>query len=869
MMTTPQPDDDLPLVVLDDEDLSVLPTADVPDAPMQAAVPSAVEVPAQPVVNVEPASAAPLSTVPPSSASSSSSALPLLLTRLVTFGQGRLATGAGNAVLEALDVAQPRLVNGLRLGFIPADYQQALSTADRRLVAGQRLGQSLIVPATDEQGFIVDLVIVRAGMTGSRQAGWFKEPRGLVGATLIEGADTLILTDTLRAVGRLHRQGYQHATLIRGPLDAVHNAQRFVAAGISNVLVRTRKDGPAIAQALAAAGLRVAIDRRAVSADDELSEPPTTLLRTAFSPVPVPSGLPAAPRPVAAPVPVARASEPVQTVTVDANEPLRFPQPAPAAPAASVLAPTTPAPAVATEPAVAAPISEGGTDLNTLTPAGMSTDGGTAFFEVGPVRYAFETGEDLPPTRLVVVRRAQAVHRDRFNLDVERQRLAFASSAGQRLGIDTERVRRHLTEAWRQLRVMETAAAVPPAPVMAAADQVEGEALARDPHLLQRAIADIGALGWIGDDRAKGLGFLAATSRLLSEPVWTVFRATLGDEPWRNLGVIASLMPPESVIIFRRLTESLLRQADQQGLRHRLLLVDRAETLRPEGAIALRCLRAWGSVGWSQVAQAEGGTGGLGSGLVGEVRGPVAVIAAAAGDLDHRCRDAFITVTADESPSATAAILAAQRRQHGQPLIASAAAQAIQRRHHALQRLLRPASVVIPFADRIAFPMTSVRHRVEQAAFLALIAASAVLHQFQRSRDADGAVIADEADFAHARMVSADLLGVGADGLSPAGRRLLRCLTGAGIASCALADLAGLIPDWTAYTFRAAAEELVTMGYASAAGGGQGRRRTYTLTLPTGATVDPIRLLPVGSGVAVGVPEAPAEPSSGEMIRHA
>ena len=48
-----------------------------------------------------------------------------------------------------------------------------------------------------------------------------------------------------------------------------------------------------------------------------------------------------------------------------------------------------------------------------------------------------------------------------------------------------------------------------------------------------------------------------------------------------------------------------------------------------------------------------------------DARGPVAVLAAAAGDLDLRCRDSFLAVTVDESPEQTARVLAAQNRKHG------------------------------------------------------------------------------------------------------------------------------------------------------------------------------------------------------------
>lgn len=207
-------------------------------------------------------------------------------------------------------------------------------------------------------------------------------------------------------------------------------------------------------------------------------------------------------------------------------------------------------------------------------------------------------------------------------------------------------------------------------------------------------------------------------------------------------------------------------------------------------------------------------------------------------------------MTVDESSEQTKRMLADQRQRHAHSTIAAQQIQTIIRRHHAMQRLLRPASVIIPFSDRIAFPMTSIRHRDEQAAFLTLIAASTLLHQFQRERDISGSLVAVEADFSHALSVAGHLLGMSANGLSEQGRHLLQRLFAAAVTEFVLADVGGLISDWTYYTYRAAAEELVQMGYCTAVGGGQGRARRYTRVARSGVGAG-IALLPVGSAIEV------------------
>lgn len=707
-----------------------------------------------------------------------------LLHELHAYAEGRLAAGEAAEALEVLEADLPELIAAYQVGYLPPDYRNVLGSRQRRALGGLRLGGALVMPATDESGAVVDLHMVHATLGGRSNDGCFDEPRGLVGAGVVAVADQVIVTDTFRWLARLMRQGYRDVLLVRGPADVRRNAPRIAAAGIRQATIRVRRHAEAIAETFRAAGIFVAVEREPVTGDDSVQWP------TRVVAPPGPAAQPAGPRMADSVPPVAEASaaEGGEAKEAEAAPPLLLVE--------------------------------------------FNADHDVAIFQAGPVRYAVELAEPDQPRRQVVVRRGRAAHQDRFALNVRAQCERFAAGATRRVDLPRERILGHLHEAWRQVREHEEALDDVPVVVLDEADQATAEELLRDPRLLERITDDLSALGWAGEDRAKGLLYLTAVSRLLPRPLWSVYRATAGAAPWRSLGMIAALLPSEACLVFHRLTETVLRQTDGRSLRHKLLLVDRAETLRPEGAIALRALREWGSVGWRQVlATGAEALHGRTAGLIGEAKGPVAVLAAAAGDLDRRCRDCFVPVTVDESPEQTARVLAAQRASHGRAAAGAEEVRAIAERHHALQRLLRPAAVVIPFAERIDFPMTSVRHRDEHEAFLTLIEASALLHQFQREGDADGAILAEEADFHHARALAGDLLGGVGDGLSRRARHLLQRLFATGTTAFTLADLGGLVPDWTYYTYRATAEELVHMGHCTATGGGQGRKRRYELAV--------------------------------------
>lgn len=485
------------------------------------------------------------------------------------------------------------------------------------------------------------------------------------------------------------------------------------------------------------------------------------------------------------------------------------------------------APQAAVDPHAALPASVSASIPDDLRLVSEDRTAEVILLEAGPLRYAVERhhlGDD--PRRLVVVRARGITAQDRLDLTSEPQRTRFAGNAGQRLNVPAATIAAHLAQidpvlAGRaQAEQERRLAAVPDA------DRSSAEAILAAPNLLERICADYTALGWLGEERAKAILTLTGISRLLPSPLWSVYRSSAATAPWQSTAIIAACTPPEERLVFHRLSDATLRQQSADQLRHRLVVVDQAEQLRPESALALRILKERGGIGWAT----------LSGETTGDARGPVAVMAAAAGDLDLRCRDCFISIAADERPEATAAILAAQRQQHGDGSSATTAAQvAVITRHHALQRLLVRAPVIIPDADRIVFPAAQVRNRSEQAWFLGLVEAHALLHQRQRAVR-DGAIVATEVDLQVAITLVQGVLAVSSDGLSRAGRELLGVLTSRQLATFTMADLAGLLPDWSRWAFRCALQDLFDFGYLESPPSGRGKLRRFILTMRSTAT---------------------------------
>ncbi|MBA3707212.1 MAG: hypothetical protein H0W83_00155 [Planctomycetes bacterium] len=745
----------------------------------------------------------------------------LILSQLHAYARSRLAAGEARQVLIDLELDHPDLLAAYNVGYLPPDYRDALPREAQRALVGQRCGNSLMFPATDSAGTIVDALIVRVHAPSQPSPSLWPEPRGLLAPALITGHPDLIVTDTVVWLGRLFRQGYRNVLLLRGIQDARRQAAELQRCGVKNVTLRVRHGVDSWTGIFQACGLRVTVIREPVTSATMAATIPGAAQRTSVLDI-VRSLSPGKPSATAAPV---TASD------------------------------------VATAEAVTPAVVEvrSAAQADALVCLESDSTSGELLFQAGPLIYAVPRREDGTSKRQVTIRCGGKAPHSTLDLAQPMQCKRWAGSVSGSLGHHEDVIAGHLIALWPAVLAREEADEMAPAVTVSAEERAVGHSLLDAPDLMQRVLADLAALGWLGEEKAKQVLYLSAISRLLSQPVWAVYQASTGAAPWQGVGCIVALTPPEAVTIFHRLTDSALTHADRVSLRHRLLVVDQAETLRPEGALALRVLHERGGIGWATAAPMAGGG-------TGETRGPVSVLAAAAASLDLRCRDAFLTVTVDETPGQTAAILADQRRRLAAGLTPRDASAHIIMRHHAAQRLLERLPVRVPFADRLIFPASHLRHRDEQSQFLRLIAASALLHQRQRPREA-GVVLATEEDFNAVVACTAGLLGTEAESISTAARRLLSALFERKLTTFTMADLRGAFPEWTPYAYKAALLDLLDFGYIDSPNGGRGRLRPYRLVANAAdmpAMLGGIRLRPAA---APSLSADDVAPSVGELAK--
>jgi hypothetical protein len=317
-------------------------------------------------------------------------------------------------------------------------------------------------------------------------------------------------------------------------------------------------------------------------------------------------------------------------------------------------------------------------------------------------------------------------------------------------------------------------------PKMTAADREEALKLLRHPKLVDRLREDFHAAGCVGEDEPLLVGYLAALSRKLSEPLSVLFCARSGAGKSNLQDRILDMIPPEELVRVSRLTGQALFYREEDGLRHKVLAIEE-EGGAKEAIYSLRVLQSSGSLTVS-ATRTDGQTGRPRAEEY-RVNGPTSIFVTTSHPegLDYETRNRFVVLTIDESAEQTRRILDRQRWSDTlDGLVERRRHEAIVQRQQNVQRLIESIHVVNPFAPTLKFPSGRLILRREQKKYLTLIKTIALLHQHQRKRkrtEIDGCTVeyieVTKSDLRLAQQLAPALLRRNVDELAPPTRSLL------------------------------------------------------------------------------------------------
>lgn len=293
--------------------------------------------------------------------------------------------------------------------------------------------------------------------------------------------------------------------------------------------------------------------------------------------------------------------------------------------------------------------------------------------------------------------------------------------------------------------------------------QAAARAMLESPDLLERIGDDFSAVGIAGERTLAGTVYLSGVSRLLERPLALLVQGPSSSGKSLVLGAVAKLFPPEAVFSATTLSTLSLYYAPAGTFRHRFVVCgERSRKTDEDQAEVTRALRELLSEGrLSRLVTVKKHDGAPASELV-EQEGPIAYAESttlATSQVFTEDLNRMLLLATDERPEQTRRVLhrLAEKYDRG----ACGDPRGVVEKHHAAQRMLRMMRVSIPYARALMDLLPSTRLEIRRGAgyVLAMIEASALLHQRQRQVTADGDLLATLDDYRVARALLCQPLG--------------------------------------------------------------------------------------------------------------
>ena len=376
---------------------------------------------------------------------------------------------------------------------------------------------------------------------------------------------------------------------------------------------------------------------------------------------------------------------------------------------------------------------------------------------------------------------------DTFDLYSAKYRRAYQQQAAIELAVEEATVKKDLGHVLLKLEELQDAqmqAMLKPKqtqPDMNPEDRETALCLLRDPNLLQRISDDYTV---VGERTNKIVGYLAAVSRKLDQPLAVMIQSTSAAGKSTLMEAILSFVPSEEVVKFSAMTGQSLYYMGEGNLKHRILAIVEEEGAQ-RASYALKLLQSEGELRIASTGK-EASTGRLVTQEY-KVEGPVMIFLTTTSiTIDEELLNRCLVLTVDEDREQTRAIHQRQRQQQTlEGLLAAKAQEQTLALHRNAQRLLRPLPVVIPFAKHLTFADSKTRTRRDHQKYLTLIRSITLLHQHQRpikTVEHDGKTVeyieATLEDIGLANQLATVVLGRSLDELPPQTRKLLDLLDG-------------------------------------------------------------------------------------------
>jgi hypothetical protein len=293
-----------------------------------------------------------------------------------------------------------------------------------------------------------------------------------------------------------------------------------------------------------------------------------------------------------------------------------------------------------------------------------------------------------------------------------------------------------------------------------------------DRRLLSRAAVDMKRLGHVGEFAAKKLAFICAVSALSGKPIQPSTHAQSAAGKNFLWDTALSLLPQEMVVKRSGLSAKALFRT-QTNLKGAVLYIQ--EVAGSEDAeYTIRVMQSDGRLEYEATEKMP--DGGM-KNVLYRTEGPTVIVQTTTKNHLHPENETRVfPIYLDESEAQTSRIVGSILKEASGLASNEAERARIQQRWQDAIRLLEPAEVAIPYADRIVIPSTPLRIRRDARRLIDVVRVIAWLYQHQRQRDAEGRILATEEDFHEALTLVSESLRRAWQTLTPAEEKVLEAI---------------------------------------------------------------------------------------------
>lgn len=384
------------------------------------------------------------------------------------------------------------------------------------------------------------------------------------------------------------------------------------------------------------------------------------------------------------------------------------------------------------------------------------------------------------------VKRAEAFHVDNLDLYASRARFSFIKQASIELSVAEQTLKVDLGKLLVYLESKQARATQEKLDnqtysqvSLTAQERKAALNLLTDKFLLSRILEDFDTCGVVGEHTNKLVGYLAAVSRMLDNPLAIMIQSSSAAGKSSLMDAVLDMVPLEERIQFSAMTGQSLFYMGETNLKHKILAIAEEEGAA-QASYALKLLQSEGEVTIASTGK-NAATGNLETQQY-KVEGPVMLMmTTTAIDIDEELMNRCLVLSVNETREQTQAIH--QKQRHSQTLAGLLQKQdkkQVLALHQNAQRLIRPLLVANPYAEQLTFLSDKTRARRDHMKYLTLIRVITLLHQYQREIkrvEHHGELLeyieVTVQDIETANAIAHEVLGRSLDELPPQTRKLL------------------------------------------------------------------------------------------------